>query len=177
MTHTQGRTTGYVSLTTPQPRFVTVTLSDDELFHQAAVLATMRHLAAYQRGLKDPRPGARCPLEAHFWGRAGEIAYAKAAGVYPDATINTFRATDIGHTQVRTRIGHHEDLIVRPHDADNEPFALVTVEPFQSTHTFRVYGHILAKDAKQDEWAKDPGGFGKAYFVPQAALSAPPRKT
>lgn len=134
---------------------------------QAANVGQLRHLAALRRGYKTSARGKEWQL--HIEGACGEMAVAKAAGKYWGGTINTFKdGGDIASTgwEVRTRSSEDHDLIVRDDDPDGRVFILVTgLSP-----TFRIHGWIKSEDAKREEWRKNYGGFGPAYFVPKESL-------
>jgi hypothetical protein len=131
-------------------------------------IAGRRQNEAVQAGRPD-RHGfnGRDGYALHRLGAAGELAVARALEVPWDATVNTFRAPDLGGIfQVRTRSEHWHDLIVRSEDKDEEIFILVTGRPPDLV----VHGWIVGKDAKQHQWKNDYGGRPTAYFVPKAAL-------
>ena len=135
---------------------------------QAAHVGQLRNLSAMSRGYDSKIPGRE--WQAHIEGACGEIAVAKAAGKYWGGSINTFKdGGDIVSTgwEVRTRSDHSHDLIVRDNDPDGRVFILVTgLSP-----TFRIHGWIKSEDAKREEWRKNYGGHGLAYFVPQELLN------
>ena len=134
---------------------------------QAAHVGRLRNLSAMSRGYETKMPGRE--WQAHIEGACGEIAVAKAAGKYWGGSINTFKdGGDIASTgwEVRTRSSHDHDLIIRDNDPDGRVFILVTgLSP-----TFRIHGWIKSEDAKREEWRKDFGGHGPAYFVPKKLL-------
>ena len=149
----------------PSPVQVALTLAE---VHFAVTTGAKRQLEAMRMGLKD-RYGAK-PSEAwgiHIEGAAGEMAVAKALGIYWQAGVNTFHDPDVGDLQVRTRSRHDYELIVRENDNDKADFVLVTGR----IPTFQVIGYIRGRDAKRSEWLRTHGGRAPAYFVPQAALN------
>lgn len=153
--------------TTPQYKEVTLTWSE---VHMASTIASTRHLKALQKGRPDRHGAPTGPegLKIHFEGACGEVAFAKATGRYWSAPVDTFKEPDFApDIQVRTRSLHIYELIVRPDDADNERFVLVTSEecPY-----FRIVGWITGAEAKRPEWLATHGGREPAYFVPHAAL-------
>lgn len=94
-----------------------------------------------------------------FWGGAGDLYRTKAAG------------GDVGRLQVRCRIASAYDqnkrLIVQQADSEDEDFVLVVGR----APTYRVAGWRNAGEARRHpEWLDNPGGFGEAWFVPQASL-------
>jgi hypothetical protein len=103
----------------------------------------------------------------HIEGAAGEMAAAKALGLYWDAPVGTYKhGGDIGALQVRTRSRHSYELIVRDGDRSEDIFVLVTGR----APRFRVHGWIAGGDAKRPEWLREYGGRPAAYFVPHDAL-------
>lgn len=99
----------------------------------------------------------------HIEGAGGEIALAKALGMYWSGSVNTFKVGgDVGELQVRTRSQHYYDLILRPDDRDDDLFALVTgLMP-----NYLVRGWTYARDAKRSEFVQKYGGRPAAWFVP-----------
>lgn len=146
-----------------------VTLTTSEIA-AALQVAYRRQMEAVERKLPG-RHGAAdvqfCEaLRRHINGAGGELAFAKALGIYWDAGVNTFKAPDVGGFQVRTRSKATYDLIVREGDSDMEVFVLVVGE----MPDYRIVGGIRGARAKRDEWLRDHGGHGRAWFVPQSAL-------
>lgn len=138
----------------------------------AAQVGLHRHLAAMRRGLQD-KHGADSSADGwqlHIEGALGELAAAKALGVYWSGSVNTFKAVDIGvRLQVRTRSKHTYDLIIRRSDSDDDLYLLVT----GSCPEYVVHGFIRGRDAKlRDDWIARHGGREAAWFVPKAALHA-----
>lgn len=149
------------------PSPVEVQLSAAELF-LAACVGVQRHIQALREGRAD-RHGANADAgwSLHIEGAAGEMAFAKVAGLYWQAPVGTFRrGGDVGDVQVRTRSTHTYELIVRESDRPDDVFVLVTGR----SPTFRVHGWIRARDAQRPEWLAGHGGRPPAYFVPQSAL-------
>lgn len=147
-----------------------VTLTDFEL-RMAAAVGVDRFLNAIQHGWRQ-RAGnadARGDWSQHIEGACGEVAVAKALGRYWNGSVGTFKdGGDVGYrVQVRTRSRHDYDLIVRADDKDDDYFILVTGR----APAFVVRGYVLGHDAKREEWQRDHGGHGAAFFVPQTALT------
>ena len=146
---------------------IKISLTDYEMA-MAANAACLRNIAAVKRGWES-KFASHNQWQNHIEGACGELAVAKVMGRYWGGSINTFkRGGDIDSTgwEVRTRSNHDFDLIVRDDDPDGRVFILVTGK----APDYRVWGWIKSEDAKRNEWLKDYGGYGKAYFVPQAAL-------
>lgn len=106
--------------------------------------------------------------EIHVQGACGELAFAKAANRFWAGSVNRFGSSgDVGRIEVRTRSRHDYDLLVRPADADDSVFVLVTgLAP-----DFLVHGWVRGEEAKRDEWLRDYGGRPPAFFVPKAVLN------
>ena len=145
-----------------------VTLNSYELA-QAGTTGLLRNIAALKRGYKNKVEPNAANWQNHVEGACGEVAVAKLLGKYWGGSINTFKeGGDLDATgwEVRTRSSHHYDLIIRDDDADDRVFILVT----GSAPNYQVHGWILAADGKQQQWRKDHGGYGAAFFVPKSAL-------
>ncbi len=133
----------------------------------AATVGLMRHAEALRcgrrnaHGLSDEDGSA-----LHIAGACGELAFAKWRGVFWPGGINTFKNTDVGKVQVRTRSKEDYDLIVRDGDADDEAFVLVV----GTGVSYGIVGWLWGREAKRPEWSKCYGRRRPAYFVPQAAL-------
>jgi hypothetical protein len=138
-------------------------------WHEAAMgsdVGRMRHLASIKAGLQDAHGLKTAGWSEHIEGACGEMAAAKALGIYWDGSINSFSRDDLPGLQVRTRSQDHYDLIVRPSDSDDSTFLLVTG---RCPH-YTVHGWIKAADAKRPEYEQAHGGRTPAYFVPRDAL-------
>jgi hypothetical protein len=97
----------------------------------------------------------------------GELALAKAMGVFWNGAIGNLKADDVGVLQVRTTRYDNGRLTIHPPDADDRAFVLITG---RAPH-FTLRGWMRACDAKQDKWWTDPtGGKRPAFFVPQSEL-------
>lgn len=134
---------------------------------RAALVGVSRNVEALRKGCRN-----RLPINEewgiHILGACGECAFAKATGRYWSGSVNTFKDADIGdNIQIRTRSQHHYDLIVRDADRDDDVYVLVTGGP----HDFVLRGWMRCKDAKQEKYRQNYGGYGDAYFVPQRALN------
>lgn len=139
----------------------------------AAAVGLRRQLSS-MRDQREDRYGFSGPgWSIHIEGACGELAVAKAMGRYWNGGVDTFKgpdvpgqAADTGSIQVRTRSNRDYDLIVRPNDADQDVFILVTGRAPE----FEVHGWIRGREAKQEMWLRTYGDRPPAYFVPQAAL-------
>lgn len=147
---------------------VTLTLEECKIAYATAI---DRQADAMRRGLRG-KHGADDDLELsiglHLTGAAGEIAVAKALGVYWAPSVGTFKAPDLGsNVQVRTRTNDSHDLIVRSDDSSSDYFVLV----IGRLPVFRIVGWILGADAKREQWVQMHGGRPPAYFIPQSELT------
>lgn len=101
-------------------------------------------------------------------GAIGEMAVAKALGIFWSASIGTYRnGADVGLWQVRTRRKDFYQLLVRPSDPDDVRFYHVKGR----SPSFEIVGWMLGKDAKRSEWLREYGGPPAAYFVPDEYLN------
>lgn len=135
----------------------------------AATVGMNRHVAALKRKLPDRHGRGGLGWNDHVEGACGEMAVAKALGVFWSASLNTFKSGgDIGNRiQVRTRSKDYYELIVRDDDDPDHIFILATgLSP-----VFKIHGWILGRDARRDEWRQTHGGREAAWFVPQSSLS------
>jgi hypothetical protein len=146
---------------------MTVTLTWHELF-LATLVGVKRQIEALRKGKTNSHGfDGEEGWTVHIEGAAGEMAAAKAMGMYWSAPVNTFKGGgDVGKLQIRTRSNPNYDLIVREGDRDQDIFVLVTGR----APRFDVIGWIRGGDAKRAEWSKTHGGRPPAYFVPQDAL-------
>jgi len=153
-----------------------ITLAPNEMT-TAALVGASRALESKTRGLKDRHGFSGGCWETQIEGAAGEMAAAKAMGLYWDGSVNAFRKPDLPGIQVRTRSQHGYDLIVRPDDSPDDLYVLVTGKMPE----YQIHGWIRGSDAMQDRWLKEHGDRPPAYFVPQDALqpieTLPPRET
>jgi hypothetical protein len=151
---------------------ITVSLTAAEL-HQAAMIAVQRQIENLFAGRRDAHGASRdVGWSLHIEGAAGEMAFAKWAGLYWSGNIGNLSADDVGATQVRTRSRHDYDLILHPSDPDNRVFVLVT----GTAPEFRLVGWIWGGEGKRPEFWSDPARGRPAFFVPQSALHPMPMR-
>jgi len=135
----------------------------------AADVGVRRNVEALSKNRKGTFEGGLSTWESHILGACGEMAFAKATGLYWEAGVNTFKAGgDVGTVEVRTRSRHDYELIVRDDDPDGRIYFLVTGGP----ERFRLQGWIKSEEARRPEWRKNHGGYQPAYFVPHSALKS-----
>lgn len=136
----------------------------------AATTGMHRHVSALRRKLPDKNGHDGAGWNLHIEGACGEMAAAKALGMFWSGSINTFKdGGDIGRSiQVRTRSRLDYDLIVRPDDPLDAVFILV----LGMAPKFDVAGWILGGAARREEWLASHGGRPEAWFVPRGALNS-----
>ena len=111
-------------------------------------------------------------LNPHIVGCVGELAVAKVIGVSWTGDVGTFASkSDLsGNVQVRHRTNPTWQLIVRDKDKDDDLFILSRGMP---PSLVEVVGWIQGRDAKNAEWLKDYGNYGKpSFFVPDNQLKS-----
>lgn len=148
---------------------VWVTLSLSEML-QCGNVGIVRHYEAEQANRQTDKKfetTQKSLIGAHVEGVMGEMVVAKARGKYFMPTVNNFKEADLGaNVQVRLRMYHHWDLIIRDNDNPDHIYVLVT----GTGPEFCVRGWCHAKDVMLPEYRKDYGGSGEAWFVPEKAL-------
>ena len=147
-------------------RYVEITLTPLEIM-QAAMNAVARRV----QGIKKKRPPYYgCPpdreWEVDIIGSLGELVVAKCLNHYWNGNFGNLRAADVGLYQVRASHFHRNRLIVHRSDPDDRPFIFVTGR----APTFRVWGWIYGRDAKNPEFWADPAGGRPAFFVSKEHL-------
>lgn len=138
-------------------------------FLNAAITAAMRQHESVSSGRKDNHGLSKDKggINLHFEGASGEIAAAKALGVYFSSHVGSFKDADLGEiTQVRTRSEHHWELIVRKNDNPDHVFVLVT----GTSPSFYVRGWMKGQEAKDRKYLANHGGREPAYFIPTEDL-------
>ena len=143
-----------------------IRLSNAEML-QAAIVGTLRNIAAIKKALPDKHGAPEIGWNLHIEGAAGELAVARALGRHWGGSINSFKSgDDVNGLQVRTRSNHDYELILRDDDADALRFVLVTGH----APNFTIRGWIMARAGKNPEWLQTHGGRPPAFFVPHRAL-------
>ena len=135
--------------------------------HLAAQNGSLRQIESMSRNLPDKHGFDGPGWNIHIEGAAGEIAAAKALGVFWGGTINTFKSEgDVGKLEIRTTSTKNNRLIVRNGDKDDSAFVLVVGR----APSYQVVGWMTGKEAKQKKYLSAPGGRPPAYFVPREDL-------
>lgn len=131
----------------------------------AATVAQARLDQALTEGREDTM--GRHSLRSHQFGAAGEMAFAKALGIYWEASCGTFKTRlDVGEWEVRTRSYSHGELFIRKNDEPARQFALVVYE--SDLRMWRVVGWFPAISIKPEWWDELKGW----YAIPRAVLFA-----
>lgn len=134
----------------------------------AALVGAARARAVRDRAAQTRLPGTPS-LTADITGALGELAVAKALGTYwaPSVRDRDKRRGDVDGLQVRATWRRDGRLVIRPDDADDQPFVLVVGEP----PDLSIVGWIYPRDARaHSEWRAAPNGGPPATMVPGAAL-------
>jgi len=151
----------------------TIKLTSQEVL-MGSMVGQQRRNESLRNGLNE-RHGADLQREAdrcfyNIAGAVGEVAFAKASGLYWPMTVNVGKGEPdvFPDWQVRWSSREDGDLIVRPNDNTRFRYALMT----GSGYNYTFMGWIPGVDAVlQDDWYKDVGNRGSpAWFVPQCAL-------
>ena len=136
-------------------------------YRMASYVGLNRQLSSMRKGRRDAHGFDGTGWSEHIEGACGELAVSKHLGRYWDGSIDTFKNADLGEKiQVRTSHNHSYKLLVRPNDDDNHAYVLVTGR----CPNYRIWGYIIGRDAKIDEYIDAPLGRPPAYFVPKEKL-------
>jgi hypothetical protein len=133
----------------------------------ASTVGCMRQVANLRDGRRDAHGAQReSGWQLHVEGACGELAVAKALGLFWSGSIGNLRAADVGEVQVRTRSRDDYDLIVHPSDPDGAAFVLVV----GTAPRFKLVGWLPGREAKHQRHWLDPAGGRPAFFVKQSWL-------
>jgi hypothetical protein len=110
-------------------------------------------------------------LDIHILGAAGELAAAKALGMFWPGHVNQYKsvADILPNVEVRHRTKPEYDLIVREDDDPSRIYVMTQAEKLDLPK-IEVVGWIKGADAKKPEWLQHHGGWKPAYFVPRCFL-------
>jgi hypothetical protein len=149
-----------------------VTLTNAEML-TAAICGARRGVQGRVKGRRHRwnSQSDRAQWDDDIEGSGGELAVAKAFGMYPTGMGGDApEPGDVGPLEVRTTPRHDGRLILHPDDDDNRLFVLVT----GSMPNYVIRGWIIAGDGKQPGHWEDPTGKGRwAFFVPTRLLHPP----
>ena len=157
--------------TAEAPRPVTVELSKAETIY-AVMVGGARQSAAARQGRRNDAARPDADWQCHIEGALGELAVAKALGVFWAPNIGGYDyAGDVAGYHVRATVNPTGALIIHPKDPGEAPFVLVTGEP----PYLHVRGWFYARDAKQTRYWRTTDNRGRplplpAYFVPAGDL-------
>lgn len=157
-----------------EERGVWVSLGYSEMA-AGAMIGAARQVSSLLAGNEDQHGFSGDGWEAHIEGALAEMAAAKVLNCYWSAPVNTYRKeggdgiSKIGGRDVGVRRRSHGwyDMLIRNNDA-SDAFHICVIG---KAPIFRVVGHIVGSEAKQDKWIKKHGGRPPAWFVPQSELS------
>lgn len=144
-----------------------VTLTDYEIL-LAASIGVQRRMESMTASRKNAHGfDGEHEWDVDIYGALAEKAFCKFMGWQWSGLVNTFKLPDCGaNVQVRHTMLTAGCLIVRPNDADDEIFVLVTGR----MPMFTVCGGLFGRDAKQRQYFKAYADRPGAYFVPQSSL-------
>lgn len=152
-----------------------IILSPNEMY-VSAIVGLRRQLSSKVYGHKNTYGSERNDIAKQWYinvmGAQGEMAGAKALGLYWPASVNAPKSDpDIWPDwQIRTRTNtNNVELIVRDDDIDEHKYLLVS----GTGPEFLIHGWIKGKDAKRKEWYADKGGRNSpCFWVPPSKLTA-----
>lgn len=129
-------------------------------------IGVIRHTNALRLGRIDRNNADKLDgVTLHIHGALGEAAVAKHLNLYWMG--GSFRSVDVGDRyEVRTTTRKDGCLILRDTDNSDSIFVFVTIDNLTAT----IEGWIRGRDGKNDEFARNPHDWGKAYFVPKKFL-------
>jgi len=149
---------------------VNIILTDDEMAYcreqalrrkASGDTRKLNHAATYQRTDEER-------IEQETGGTAAEYACRKLLGAELELPFDTFHhVPDIEPDwEVRQTGYENGHLIVRNNDPGDRRYILVTGTPPDLVIRGWIWGH----EAKQKRFSRNPGGYRKSWFVPQAEL-------
>lgn len=143
-----------------------MTLTETE-YRVATHIGKLRRVTARDGKMVD-KAGKDDDFAADILGCAGEIAFAKAAGVYWEPTNKTFSRPDVGQFEIKTvrkkQEGFSPSLPVELETNDEQLVALV----YGEYPSFRIIGWISGRDAKKIPAEKKL--YRPTHWVPENAL-------
>lgn len=144
--------------------YIEIDLTSSEIL-QGSLVGSMRQVENLKNG-KRPTYGAgnSNDWQLHIEGALGEMAFAKFKDAY--WSKGSIGDPDVGDDQVRTGAKHTHNLILHPYDQDDARYYLLT----GVNGCYRIWGWILGKDGKNENYWSDPLNGRPAFFVPKEAL-------
>lgn len=148
---------------------ISVQLSDVEIRH-AWICADHIMTESHKKGLKDRvAANGNSPWNAVLIGVVGEIAFAKALGVYYTSTEGSFKLPDVENFQIRTTNRKYGRLLVKQNDDLDYIYVFVTWN--MNTNLCKIVGWLRGHDAAKKQYLDDFGSGGKpVWAVPQKIL-------
>ncbi len=133
----------------------------------AAQIGTERRLQSLMQGFGRAAHSRRVGAwQIDIMGAAGEIAVAKALGVYWPPGVGTFKLPDVGALHVRATEYSNGHLLIRPDD----PAGVYVMVIVQNEKCW-IPGWIHATAARLDRWKARPDPNGPVcWSIPQAEL-------
>jgi len=134
---------------------------------QGAIAGILRNVQNIQEG-RNHLHGAKKTdgWLMHIEGALGEMALAKALGVYWSSGKR--KGSDVGEYEVRTTTGANNRLILHPDDPDDSRHYLVTGH----NGDYVICGWIMGRDGKQERFWADPSHKNRpAFFIDQKYLT------
>lgn len=158
---------------------IQIHLTPSEIY-QAATCGMQRNIRALTRGY-DRGWAHMNPWASHIEGAAGELAVAKALGVYWPASLTSFKGADIqiqgGEIEVKLNLTRPDDGDLMVHTtSDVEPHRIY-ISVLGTIPTFRVMGWIFGWQLLRPEFLKTLKDGGNRYVVPPSALNTFPIPT
>lgn len=145
------------------------TIELDEVEWATALYAgVLIHHLSCKLGLTDRliKPGAN-PVRINQIGQLGERVVGKALDLYWSGAARTYAGADLSHNiEVRTIGNPKNGLKVRPRDGNDKRVVGVLLPDDLECRKFVVAGWVLAQDAKQKRWGRNPYNKGLYYGVP-----------
>ena len=131
----------------------------------AGILGSERHRLSANRKTTRGQP-VETSLDSHTVGAYGEIATAKALGLYPGFTVNNFDGPDI-EPNIQVRSARKGKLILTDRDNPFQIYVLVLgIAP-----DLDVAGWVWGYEGQDKKWLFDPNNNRPpAYFVPAKVL-------
>lgn len=147
---------------------IKVMLTPSEIM-SGAIVGVMRQVQNINKG-RVPAHGSgnENDWQLHIEGALGEMAVAKALGIYWSGSLGNLSHPDVGLLQVRTRSKHGWSLILHKEDNDDDIFVLAA----GVNGSYTLDGWIYARDGKVEKNWKDLSKKNRwAYFVDKKELN------
>lgn len=144
-----------------------IRLTNSELLTGASVGCMRLVQALTKKWNSSHGAGGIDPWISNIEGAQGELAVAKALGIYWQPIVGDPDADDAGPYQVRTNCSRRwDDTPLHPGDRDDRVF--IGVLSFMPD--FDIMGWIWGRDGKRQEWWRDGTPGRPAFWVPRGKL-------